>query len=131
MGMIRRFGKDKTWTGNEHAVLRKLFADSYTDNMSSDKMNALVEKYADSTKFTDRLRKFTVQRWSKSNNVPFEDMLVDWLELKLVTPEIVDNSIQIKKYEDSVAVNEFIEARKLEMDAKAETFKKQKKIHNF
>ena len=131
MGMIRRFGKDKTWTGNEHAVLKKLFADTYTDRMSTDAINTLVEKYADSDKFTDRLRKFTVQRWSKSNNVPFEDMLVDWLELKLVTPEIVDNSIQIKKYEDSVAVNEFIEARKLEMDAKAETFKKQKKIHNF
>ena len=131
MGMIRRFGKDKTWTGNEHAVLKKLFADTYTDRMSNEAMNTLVEKYADSTKFTDRLRKFTVQRWTKSKNVPFEDMLVDWLELKLVTPEIVDNSIQIKKYEDSVAVNEFIEARKLEMDAKAETFKKQKKIHNF
>jgi hypothetical protein len=131
MGMTRRFGKDKTWTGNEHAVLKKLFADTYTDRMSNEAMNTLVEKYADSTKFTDRLRKFTVQRWTKSKNVPFEDMLVDWLELKLVTPEIVDNSIQIKKYEDSVAVNEFIEARKLEMDAKAETFKKQKKIHNF
>jgi hypothetical protein len=131
MGMTRRFGKDKTWTGNEHAVLKKLFADTYTDSMSNEAMNTLVEKYADSTKFTDRLRKFTVQRWTKSKNVPFEDMLVDWLELKLVTPEIVDNSIQIKKYEDSVAVNEFIEARKLEMDAKAETFKKQKKIHNF
>jgi len=131
MGMIRRFGKDKTWTGNDHAVLKKLFDDSYTDSMSKEAMNTLVEKYANSTKFTDRLRKFTVQRWTKSKNVPFEDMLVDWLELKLVTPEIVDNSIQIKKYEDSVAVNEFIEARKLEMDAKAETFKKQKKIHNF
>lgn len=131
MGMIRRFGKDKTWTGNDHAVLKKLFADTYTDSMSTEAMNTLVEKYADSSKFTDRLRKFTVQRWTKSKNVPFEDMLVDWLELQLVTPEIVDNSIKIKKYEDSVAVNEFIEARKLEMDAKAETFKKQKKIHNF
>jgi hypothetical protein len=130
MGMIRRFGKDKTWTGNDHAVLKKLFDDSYTDSMSADTINTLVEKYADSNKFTDRLRKFTVQRWSKSKNVPFEDMLVDWLELKLVTPKIVDNSIKIKKYEDSVAVAEFIEARKLEMDAKNAAFKKQKKIHN-
>ena len=130
MGMIRRFGKDKTWTGNEHAVLKKLFDDSYTDSMSADTINTLVEKYADSNKFTDRLRKFTVQRWSKSKNVPFEDMLVDWLELKLVTPKIVDNSIKIKKYEDSVAVAEFIETRKLEMDAKNAAFKKQKKIHN-
>jgi len=130
MGMIRRFGKDKTWTGNDHAVLKKLFDDSYTDSMSADTINTLVEKYADSNKFTDRLRKFTVQRWSKSKNVPFEDMLVDWLELKLVTPKIVDNSIKIKKYEDSVAVAEFIETRKLEMDAKNAAFKKQKKIHN-
>ena len=131
MGMIRRFGKDKTWTGNEHAVLRKLFADSYTDNMSSDKMNALVEKYADSTKFTDRLRKFTVQRWSKSNNVPFEDMLTDWMELKLIDQDQVKDGVIIKNYEDSVAVAEFIAARKLEMDAKKEVFKQQKKIHNF
>ena len=131
MGMIRRFGKDKTWTGNEHAVLRKLFADSYTDNMSSDKMNTLVEKYADSTKFTDRLRKFTVQRWSKSNNVPFEDMLTDWMELKLIDQDQVKDGVIIKNYEDSVAVAEFIAARKLEMDAKKEVFKQQKKIHNF
>ena len=131
MGMIRRFGKDKTWTGNEHAVLKKLFADTYTDRMSTDAINTLVEKYADSSKFTDRLRKFTVQRWSKSNNVPFEDMLTDWIELKLINRDQVKDGVIIKNYEDSVAVNEFIEARKLEMDAKAETFKKQKKIHNF
>lgn len=124
MGMKRKFGKDKTWTGNDHGVLKLLFNDSYSDNMSKELMNALAEDYSGSTRFKDRMRDFTVRRWVQSNNVPFEDMLTDWMELGLITEKIVKDSLIIKNYEDSIAVDEFIAARKIELAEREESYKK-------
>jgi len=126
MGMKRKFGTDKTWTGNDHDVLKLLFTDTYSDNMSKELMNALAEDYSGSTRFKDRMRKFTVRRWVQSNNVPFEDMLTDWMELGLITEKIVKDSLIIKNYEDSIAVDEFIAARKLELAEREEFYKKAK-----
>tara|TARA_B110000908_G_C10250485_1_gene451681 strand:+ start:2094 stop:2489 length:396 start_codon:yes stop_codon:yes gene_type:complete len=130
MSMIKRFGKDNTWTGNARNELKKLFDDSYTDEMASDTMNNLVKKYASTHKFSDRMRQFTVLRWSKSKNIPFEDMLNDWMELGLITKQNINDSLIIKNYEDSVAVDEFIAARKLEIEESAATLKQKKKMHN-
>ena len=124
MGMKRKFGTDKTWTGNDHGVLKLLFTDTYSDNMSKELMNALAEDYSGSTRFKDRMRKFTVRRWVQSNNVPFEDMLTDWMELGLITEKIVKDSLIIKNYEDSIAVDEFIAARKIELAEREEFYKK-------
>ena len=126
MGMKRKFGTDKTWTGNDHGVLKLLFDDTYSDNMSKELMNALAEDYSGSTRFKDRMRKFTVRRWVQSNNVPFEDMLTDWKELGLITEKIVKDSLIIKNYEDSIAVDEFIAARKIELAEREEFYKKAK-----
>tara|TARA_B100001105_G_C22338054_1_gene419946 strand:+ start:560 stop:943 length:384 start_codon:yes stop_codon:yes gene_type:complete len=126
MGMKRKFGTDKTWTGNDHDVLKLLFTDTYSDNMSKELMNALAEDYSGSTRFKDRMRKFTVRRWVQSNNVPFEDMLTDWMELGLITEKIVKDSLIIKNYEDSIAVDEFIAARKIELAEREEFYKKAK-----
>ena len=126
MGMKRKFGTDKTWTGNDHGVLKLLFDDTYSDNMSKELMNALAEDYSGSTRFKDRMRKFTVRRWVQSNNVPFEDMLTDWMELGLITEKIVKDSLIIKNYEDSIAVDEFIAARKIELAEREEFYKKAK-----
>jgi hypothetical protein len=126
MGMKRKFGTDKTWTGNDHGVLKLLFTDTYSDNMSKELMNALAEDYSGSTRFKDRMRKFTVRRWVQSNNVPFEDMLTDWMELGLITEKIVKDSLIIKNYEDSIAVDEFIAARKIELAEREEFYKKAK-----
>ena len=130
MSMIKRFGKDNTWTGNARTELKKLFDDSYTDEMASDTMNNLVKKYASTHKFSDRMRQFTVLRWSKSKNIPFEDMLNDWMELGLITKQNINDSLIIKNYEDSVAVDDFIAARKLEIEESAATLKQKKKMHN-
>ena len=126
MGMKRKFGTDKTWTGNDHDVLKLLFTDTYSDNMSTEVMNTLAEDYAGSTRFKDRMRDFTVRRWVQSNNVPFEDMLTDWMELGLITEKIVKDSLIIKNYEDSIAVDEFIAARKIELAEREEFYKKAK-----
>lgn len=108
MGMIRRFGKDKTWTGNDHGVLKLLFADSFIDTLSVDGMSKLAENYTGKKRFEGRLKEHKVLRWAESKNIPFEDMLVDFLELKLITPEIVDNSVKIKNYEDTIFVERWI-----------------------
>jgi len=114
MGMISRFGKDKTWTGNDHGVLKLLFADSFIDTLSVDGMSKLAENYTGKKRFEGRLKEHKVLRWVESKNIPFEDMLVDFLELKLITPEIVDNSVKIKNYEDAIAVDEFIKSMETE-----------------
>ena len=108
MGMNRRFGTDKTWTGNDHGVLKLLFTDCIIDTLSVDDMSELAEKYTGKTRFEGRLKEHKVLRWVESNNIPFEDMLVDFLELKLITPEIVDNSVKIKNYEDTIFVERWI-----------------------
>jgi|TARA_R110002074_G_scaffold22542_10_gene68703 hypothetical protein len=108
MGMNRRFGKDKTWTGNDHGVLKLLFADTFVDTLSVDDMSSLAEKYTGKKRFEGRLKEHTVQRWTTSKNIPFEDMMVDWVELGLLSGDVADQSCKIKYYEDSLAVDDFI-----------------------
>ena len=124
----KKSGVDKTWTGNDNEVLKLLFAESYTDDMSNEAMNLLVEGYAGSKRFQDRLRDFKVQRWTSGENksvfgsvggrIPFEDMLKDWMELGLITKKIVNDSLVIKKYEDAIEKDASIKQARQEAAAK-------------
>lgn len=111
MGMIRRAGEDKTWTGNSHHVLNLLFLDSYEDNMSEERMGTLVKEYVKTDRFDGRISKVTVQRWIESNNITFEDLLVDWMELGLITEQTVEDSLKIKNYEDIVRTEKRVAER--------------------
>ena len=110
MGMNKRFGTNKTWTGNDHGVLKLLFEDSYIDTLSVNDMSILAEKYTGKKRFGGRLLPHTVIRWKKSNNIPFEDMMTDWVELGLLTGDVADTSSKIKHYEDAIAVDEYIKS---------------------
>ena len=114
-------------TGNDNEVLKLLFAESYTDDMSNEAMNLLVEDYAGSKRFQDRMRNFKVQRWTSGDNksvfgsvggrIPFEDMLKDWMDLGLITEKIVNDSLVIKKYEDAIEKDATKKQARLEMAA--------------
>ena len=124
----KRHGVDKTWTGNDNDVLKLLFEESYTDDMSNEAMNLLAEEYASSTRFKDRMKNFKVQRWSTGGNfsifgskggrIPFEDMLRDWMDLGLITQKIVDDSLVIRHYEQTIEKDATKKQAKLEMAAK-------------
>jgi hypothetical protein len=45
-------------------------------------------------------------------------MLVDWMEMGLITEKIVNDSLVIKKYEDAIEQDATIKQAKLEMAAK-------------
>jgi hypothetical protein len=123
-----RHGVNLTWTGNDNSVLKLLFKESYTDDMSNEAMNLLAEDYAGSKRFKDRMRNFKVQRWVSGENksvfgssggrIPIDGMLVDWMELGLITEKIVNDSLVIKKYEDAIEQDATIKQAKLEMAAK-------------
>jgi len=126
-GGASRHGANSTWTGNDTSVLELLFKESYLDDMSNEAMNLLVEDYAGSKRFQDRLRNFKVQRWTSGDNksvfgsvggrIPFEDMLKDWMDLGLITEKIVNDSLVIKKYEDAIEKDATKKQARLEMAA--------------
>mgnify|MGYP006087031549 FL=1 len=126
-GGAPRHGPNMNWTGNDNDVLELLFEDSYTDDMSNEAMNLLVEDYAGSTRFQDRLKNFKVQRWTSGKNksvfgsvggrIPFDGLLIDWMEIGLITEKIVNDSLVIKKYEDAIEKDATIKQAKLEMAA--------------
>jgi hypothetical protein len=126
-GGAPRHGPNMTWTGNDNDVLKLLFTESYTDDMSNEAMNLLVEDYAGSKRFQDRLRNFKVQRWTSGENssvfgsvggrIPFDGMLIDWMELGLITEKVVNDSLVIKKYEDAIEQDATIKQAKLEAAA--------------
>lgn len=123
----KKSGVDKTWTGNDNEVLKLLFAESYTDDMSNEAMNLLAKDYSGSKRFQDRMRNFKVQRWTSGDNksvfgsvggrIPFEDMLKDWMDLGLITEKIVNDSLVIKKYEDAIEKDATKKQARLEMAA--------------
>jgi hypothetical protein len=105
--MKTRFGKDNTWTGNDHKILNILFKDTALQKMGSVAMNGLVCEYTGSTRFVDRCKDMTVVRWISDETgdrlrIPFEDMLNDWMDIGLITEKIVNESLIIKKYEDVI-----------------------------
>ena len=114
-------------TGNDNEVLKLLFAESYTDDMSNEAMNLLAKDYSGSKRFQDRMRNFKVQRWTSGDNksvfgsvggrIPFEDMLKDWMDLGLITEKIVNDSLVIKKYEDAIEADATKKQARLEMAA--------------
>ena len=114
-------------TGNDNEVLKLLFAESYTDDMSNEAMNLLAKDYSGSKRFQDRMRNFKVQRWTSGENksvfgsvggrIPFEDMLKDWMDLGLITEKIVNDSLVIKKYEDAIEKDAIKKQARLEMAA--------------
>jgi hypothetical protein len=114
-------------TGNDNEVLKLLFAESYTDDMSNEAMNLLAKDYSGSKRFQDRMRNFKVQRWTSGDNksvfgsvggrIPFEDMLKDWMDLGLITEKIVNDSLVIKKYEDAIEKDATKKQARLEMAA--------------
>ena len=122
-----RHGSNMTWTGNDNDVLKLLFKESYLDDMSNEAMNLLAEDYAGSKRFQDRMRNFKVQRWAYGKNksvfgsaggrIPIDGMLIDWMELGLITEKIVNDSLVIKKYEDAIEKDATIKQAKLEMAA--------------
>ena len=126
-GGAPRHGPNSTWTGNDNDVLELLFEDSYTDDMSNEAMNLLVQDYAGSKRFRDRLKNFKVQRWTSGKNnsvfgsvggrIPFDGMLIDWMEMGLITEKIVNDSLVIKKYEDAIEKDATIKQAKLEAAA--------------
>jgi hypothetical protein len=126
-GGTYRHGADSTWTGNDTSVLELLFKESYLDDMSNEAMNLLAEDYAGSKRFQDRMRNFKVQRWTSGKNnsvfgsvggrIPFDGMLIDWAEMGLITEEIVNDSLVIKKYEDAIEKDATKKQARLEMAA--------------
>jgi hypothetical protein len=118
--MKTRFGKDNTWTGNDHKILNILFKDTALQKMGSVAMNGLVCEYTGSTRFVDRCKDMTVVRWISDETgdrlrIPFEDMLKDWMDLGLITEKIVNESLIIKKYEDAIEKDATIKTAYLEM----------------
>ena len=126
-GGTYRHGTDNTWTGNDTSVLELLFKESYLDDMSNEAMNLLAEDYAGSKRFQDRMRNFKVQRWTSGKNnsvfgsvggrIPFDGMLIDWMEMGLITEKIVNDSLVIKKYEDAIEKDATKKQARLEMAA--------------
>jgi hypothetical protein len=126
-GGTYRHGTDSTWTGNDNDVLGLLFKESYLDDMSNEAMNLLAEDYAGSKRFQDRMRNFKVQRWTSGKNnsvfgsvggrIPFDGMLIDWMEMGLITEKIVNDSLVIKKYEDAIQKDATKKQARLEMAA--------------
>ena len=122
-----RHGSNMTWTGNDNDVLKLLFKESYLDDMSNEAMNLLAEDYAGSKRFKDRMRNFKVQRWTSGKNksvfgsvggrIPIDGMLIDWMELGLITEKIVNDSLVIKKYEDAIEQDATRKQARLEMAA--------------
>ena len=121
-----RFGIDRTWTGNDREVLKLLYQDSYTDDMSNTALNLLVEEYAGSKRFQDRMKEFKVQRWladekhteGSGGNIPFEDMLQDWYECGFISERILKDSLTIRHYEQAIAQDVNIKKARQEMAAK-------------
>ena len=123
-----RHGADMTWTGNDKGVLKLLFDESFTDDMSNEAMNLLTEEYASSTRFKDRMRTFKVQRWMTGKNlsvfgssggrIPVESMLMDWVEAGFINEKVMNDSLVIKKYEDAIEQDATVKQAKLEMAAK-------------
>ena len=107
-----RFGIDKTLTGNDSKVLKLLFLDSYEDVMSDERMSGLVKDYVKTDRFDGRMSEITVQRWLESKVIPYEDMLVDWVELGLINSKRANDSLMVKKYETIVAAEELAAAKK-------------------
>jgi len=109
-------------TGNDNEVLKILFEESYTDNMGHEAMNFLVEEYAGSSRFVDRLKDMTVIRWGSNENedkgrIPVDVMLQDWYQIGLITEQILKDSLIVRKYEQAIATDITIKKAKLEMAA--------------
>jgi hypothetical protein len=52
-----------------------------------------------------------VARWNSNNNVPFSDMLGDWLELGLITSEQMDASVAAREQDTTKLLAEYREQR--------------------
>jgi len=118
--MKTRFGKDNTWTGNDYKILEILFHDTATHDMGSEAMNFLVEEYAGSTRFVDRLKDMKVIRWMSDETgdigrIPFDDLLKDWYEVGLLPEQVLRDSVVVRKYEQAIATDVTIKKAKLEM----------------
>lgn len=117
-----RFGLDSTWTGNDNEVLKLLFSETVPDKMGPEAMNMLVEEYAGSDRFVDRLKNMTVVRWLSAEDedkgmIPFEDLLRDWYEIGLIPEQTLKDSLVVRKYEQAIATDVTIQAARREMAA--------------
>lgn len=52
-----------------------------------------------------------VVRWVSSNNIPFEDMLTEFLVAGYIDGQTVVNSINARKIEDRKAIEEYVQFR--------------------
>ena len=83
---MKRSGTNNTFTGSTRIDLIDKFGKSYND------MNG-------------------IRRWQSNDNVPFEDMLTDWMELDLISQEEVDASLDARKADLSVFFAEYRKAQ--------------------
>lgn len=53
----------------------------------------------------------SVVRWVSSNNIPFPDMLTEFLVKGLIDQQTVTNSITARKIEDAISIEAYIKMR--------------------
>lgn len=77
-----RTGTDKTFTGYSRETVIAKFSQSYFDDKG-------------------------VRRWQSNDNIPFEDMLTDWLDLGLMTQREVTASRDARRTEEKAVIAEY------------------------
>jgi len=116
-------------TGNSTEVLQNLLEETVIGVMSKKAMNALVEEYTGSTRFTDRCKDMTVVRWSRgkgnaqgfdggnTGGIPFDSLLKDWADIGLISEKVLTDSLIVRKYEQAIVMDTTIKQAQLEMAA--------------
>jgi len=94
-------------TGNSVEVLHELFKETEMSVMGKKAMNALVEEYTGSNRFTNRLKTMYVIRWTqvapaRPSWIPFEDLLHDFAEVGLINEKVLTDSLIVRKYEQAI-----------------------------
>lgn len=79
--MLRK-GSDKTFTGYSRETVVAKFFQSYFDDSG-------------------------FRRWKSTNNIPFEDMLTDWMDLGLMTQREVTASGDARRQEEKAVIAEY------------------------
>ena len=86
-----RTGTDKTFTGYSRETVIAKFSQSYFDDNG-------------------------VRRWNVNNNIPFEDMLTDWLDLGLITQREVTASGDTRRAEEKAVIAEYFKRQAARSD---------------
>ena len=71
-----------------------------------------------------------VVRWNSSNNIPFPDMLAEFVIAGYIDQETVVNSINARKAEDKIAIEQYVQMRKTHGYSDEEMFEMQAAFGN-